>query len=59
LRAEGNTFGLRKDKKGFREIKDLPEPHIGAFRKLFLITSSRRLGVLLKGLFDYEGITTN
>jgi hypothetical protein len=45
-------LGLKK-KKGFREIQDLSEHHIGTFRKLLPITSSRRLGVKLMGLLGY------
>ena len=48
--ASLNKRGLVKEReKGFRQIGNLPEPHIGTFRNLFLIIPSRRLEVISLG----------
>jgi hypothetical protein len=51
-----NTFRFGKIR---RKIQALPEPHITAFRKFLLITSSRRLGVMSFGLLSYRGDNDN
>jgi hypothetical protein len=46
----GHFILLLLKEKGCKKIQNLPEPHIGDFRKLLLMASSRRLEVRMFGL---------